>query len=139
MRTDQSILNIQETLRFMKSRLANMQTIIILKIQNNLSNDFLNNLRRKFKSSATVVIKCAFSIENLQPAPVESSEPILNVRYYSTKPYKTTFFNNYVFFSLKNDISKRVIINGQSGSSRRFNRFIYLNFQVLNENSTSIR
>lgn len=56
-----------------------MQTIVILKIQNNLSMIFLNNVRIKFKSTRPVVIKCGFSIENLQLASLEDGEPILNV------------------------------------------------------------
>ena len=36
-----------------------------------------------------------FLIENLQAALVESCEPIVNIRYWSTDPYQTAFFNDY--------------------------------------------
>ena len=44
-------------------------------------NDFLNNVRSKFKASSSVMIKCGFSIESIQPAPTEYNVPILKVRY----------------------------------------------------------
>ena len=37
-----------------------------------------------------------------------------------------------MFYSLKNDILNKVIINGMSGSSWRFRRFITLTVKVLN-------
>ena len=40
----------------------------------------------------------------MQLPPTEYNVPILNVRYLSTEPYKTTYFNDFVFFSLKEDI-----------------------------------
>ena len=75
-----------------KITLANIQTIIILKIQNNLSMIFLNNVRIKFKSTTPVVIKCGFSIENLQLASLEDGKPILNVRYWTNGQIKQRFF-----------------------------------------------
>ena len=72
-------------------------------------------------------MKCGFSLENLQPAPFETSAPIVNFRCWSTDPYQNTFFNDFVFYSLKNDILKRVIANGEGGSSCRFKQLIYLN------------
>ena len=67
----------------------------------------------------------------------DSSEPIMNTKYWTTEPYRTTFID-YVFFSLKNDISKRVTVNGSSGSSWQFNWFIYVNLKVLEGSSTFI-
>ena len=80
--------------------------------------EFLLNVRSKFKSASTgVIIKCGFSIQNIQPAPSDYTVPILNVRYLTTEPYKTTYFNDFIFVSLKEDIQKRVINNGLTGSS----------------------
>ena len=97
-----------------------------------LVNDFLNNFRSKFKTSSQVIMKCGFSLENLQPAPLETSALIVNLRYWSTGPYQTTFFNDYVFYSLKNDVLKRVTANGESRSSWRLKRFSYLNLKSAN-------
>ena len=74
------------------------------------------NGKSKFRANGNVVIKCGFPIQNIQSAPTEYNVPILNVRYWSTDPYKTMYFNDFVFFSLKEDILKRVINNGMTGS-----------------------
>ena len=44
------------------------------------------------------MIKCGFSIENIQPVPSEYNITILNARYWTTEPCKTTFFNDFIFF-----------------------------------------
>ena len=61
-----------------------------------LLNDFVNNFRSNFESSSQVIMEWGFLIENLQAVLVESCEPIVNIRYWSTDPYQTTFFNDYV-------------------------------------------
>ena len=80
-------------------------------------NDFLNGARLKFKASGIVMIKCGFSLEDIQPAPTEHNIHILNVGYWITEPYKTTFFNDFIFFSFKENFLKTVVSNGMSGSS----------------------
>ena len=96
--------------------------------------DFLQNVRLKFKSSdSNFTIKCGFTIENMQLPPTEYDVLILSICYWSTEPYKSTCFNNFAFFSLKENILKRVINNGMTGSSWRFSKFIYLNLKVLKE------
>lgn len=79
---------------------------------------FLKNFRTKFNPQEKyVVIKCGFSIENLQPGPVENDSPVINMRYWSTESYRTKYFNDYILFSLKENILKSVIVNGMSRSS----------------------
>ena len=78
-------------------------------------------------------MKVAFPIENYQRVPQENEAPIINTRYWSTEPYKTKYFNDYVFFSLKENIEKSVIANGMTGSSWPFRRFVYINILVLQE------
>ena len=78
--------------------------------------DFVSNVKNRFVASNGVIIKVGFTIENIQPSPDEISTPIINSRYRSTEPYRTPYFNDYVFFSLKENIEKRVIVNGMSGS-----------------------
>ena len=46
--------------------------------------DFLKNIRSKFTPENHVVIKCGFSIENYQPAPIENDSHIINAQYWST-------------------------------------------------------
>ena len=42
-------------------------------------NTFLNNVRTKFKPNTKLLIKCGFSVVNLQLEPVDSGEPIVNI------------------------------------------------------------
>ena len=63
--------------------------------------DFLNNVRSKFKSSGPGLIKCEFIIENIQQSVYKNSRPIRNTRYWSTDTYRANYFNDYVFHSLK--------------------------------------
>ena len=92
--------------------------------------DFLNNVRNKFRPSGSVLTKCEFIIENVQPAVSDNLRPILNIRYWSTEAYRVTYFNDYVFYNLRQNILSKVISNGMSGSSWRFNRFVLINLPV---------
>ena len=70
--------------------------------------DFLKNIRSKFDSQESYfLIKCGFSIENFQPGPVENDSPIINTQYSSIEPSRTKYFNDYIFFSLKENILKK--------------------------------
>ena len=77
------------------------------------------------------MIKCGFIIENIQQSVSENLRPIFNTRYWSTDAYKETYFNDYVFHSLKQNILSKVIVNGMTGSSWQFNRFVLINLAVL--------
>ena len=92
----------------------------------------MKNIRSKFKPTVLKYFKGTFTIENIQASAVENSEPILNSRFWSTEVYRGVYFNDFMFYSLKNDILNKVIINGMSGSSWRFCRFITLTVKVLN-------
>ena len=95
--------------------------------------NFLRNVNNRFVPNNDFLMKVAFSIENYQRVPQENDAPIINTRYWSTEPYKTKYFNDYVFFSLKENIEKSVIANGMTGSSWPFRRFVYINILVLQE------
>ena len=43
--------------------------------------DFLNKVRSKFRPSGSVLIKCGFIIENVQPEVSDNLRPILNAQY----------------------------------------------------------
>ena len=63
-------------------------------------NDFLINVRNIFSASSQVIIKCSISIENLGPYPIETSTLVINLVDWPMNPCQT-FFNKYIFFSLK--------------------------------------
>ena len=52
----------------------------------------LELLVKMFRATSEDVMKCGFSLENLQPAPLETSAPIVNLRYWSTDPYQTIIY-----------------------------------------------
>ena len=58
-----------------------------------LVDEILKNVKVRFKSNGGVVIKCGFTIENVQPATTEYDIPLSTVRYWSTEPYQTIYFN----------------------------------------------
>ena len=43
--------------------------------------DFLKNIRSRFKSCRLKLIKCSFVVENIQQSVFENLTPILNMRY----------------------------------------------------------
>lgn len=89
---------------------------------------FLLNVKNRVKRPhGEFIIKCGFFLENVQSSPFENEEPIVNLRYWSTEPYQTKSFNDYIYFSLRKGIFKRVINNGMTGISWHFNRFLYFN------------
>ena len=55
--------------------------------------------------------------------------PVVNTRYWTTEPFKTKYFNDYIFYSLRENVLKRVVVNGMSWSSLQFRRFVYLNLK----------
>ena len=79
--------------------------------------DFLRNVRSRFKPKGQVLLKCGFLIENIQQSVQENLRPVVNTRYWTTEPFKTTCFNDYIFYNLRENILERVIVNGMSGSS----------------------
>ena len=77
-----------------------------------------------FTNSEDVVglrlIKSWFMFENIQQSAFENLTPILNTRYWTTDIYKTTYFNDFLFYGLRQNILGKVIVNGMSGSSWKF-------------------
>ena len=88
--------------------------------------DFLKNVRSWFKSSGLKLIKCSFVIENIQRSAFENLRPFLNTRYWTTDVYKSTYFNDFVFYGLRQNILSKVIVNGMSGSSWKFRRLVMI-------------
>ena len=72
------------------------------------------------------LIKCSFVIETIQQSAFENLRPILNTRYWATDVYKATYFNDFVFYGLRQNILSKVIVNGMSGSSWKFRRLVMI-------------
>ena len=64
---------------------------------------------------------------------------LLNTRYWRTETFHSTYFNEFIFFGLIQDILKRVIINNMSGSEWHFKRFVYLALKVLDAEVETFR
>ena len=64
-----------------------------------------------------VLLKCGFLIENIQQPVQENIRPIVNTSYWTTEPFRTTYFYDHIFYSLRENILKRVILNGMSDNS----------------------
>lgn len=75
--------------------------------------NFLRNVRSRFVPSDNKVtrIKCSFSFVNKQLLVYSCDVHLSSLRYWSTNVYKTKYFNDFVHFSLKQNISSRLIIN----------------------------
>ena len=100
--------------------------------------DFLRNVKHQFKAGSKKWIKCSFTIENIQKSLYQGLQSILNTRYWTTPTYDGVHFNNFMFFGLKQDILSRVIINGMSGSSWHFKRFISLAVKILDNDAEEV-
>ena len=77
-----------------------------------------------------VLIRAGFSIENVQQALDNYSEPLVQTRYWSTEPLQSKSFNDFIQFKIRESILKRVINNKLSGSAWNFNKFNYLNVKI---------
>ena len=102
--------------------------------------DFLSNVRKRIKrTDKYFLIRCGFSIENFQPILDNYTEPLKDTRYWSTDPIETRSFNDFVYFNIRESVLKRVINNGLTGSSWRFNRFVYINIKTFNVNESILK
>ena len=102
--------------------------------------EFLFNVKNKIqRSDVDFLIRSGFSLENIQSALDDYKEPLKNYRYWTTDPIQTKSFNDYVYFTIRNSILKRVINNGLTGSSWHFNRFLYINIKIIKVNDQLIR
>ena len=101
-------------------------------------NDFLLNIKHRYQATNKKWFKCSFTIENIQNASSPHLQFLTDNRYWTTETFDAIYFNDFIFFSLKADILKRVIINRLSGSSRYFRRFLNLALKVLDSESLDI-
>ena len=65
-----------------------------------------------------VLIRAGFSIENIQQVLNDNySDPLVQTSYWSTEPYQTKSFNDFVSFKIREGILRRVISNNLTGSA----------------------
>ena len=93
--------------------------------------EFLQNIKYRFHATTKKRFKCSFIIENRQNSIRNDLQPLLNTRYWTTETYDSIYFSDFIFYSLKNDILKRVLVNQLSGSSWYFKRFLNLMVKIL--------
>ena len=98
-----------------------------------LVDQFLSNVKNGvLRSHVDFFIKCGFSLENIQLSPVKNDDALIkNCRYWSTDASETKSFNDFIYFSLRESVLRRVINNGLTGSSWYLNRFLYINVEIL--------
>ena len=93
---------------------------------------FLNAVKNTIpRYDSSVLIRAGFSIENIQQALDNYTEPLTQSRYWSTEPIQTKSFNYFVFFKIKDSILMRVIYNRLTGSAWTFHKFNYINVKIL--------
>ena len=80
-----------------------------------------------------LLIRAGFSIENIQEALGDYSDPLVQTRYWTTETFESKSFNDFISFKLRESVLKRVINNNLSGSAWHFNRFNYMNVKVINQ------
>ena len=87
--------------------------------------DFLTVFENNFvlRNGIVSLFECSFTIINHQPPPRVGFVDILDSCVWQTHVYSENYFNDFGKSDLANDILKRVIINGLTGSSWRFKRF----------------
>ena len=100
--------------------------------------DFLRNVKYKFKPGGEKWIKCSFTIGNIQNSPYKDLRPIINSRYWTTPPYEGICFNGFIFYGLRQNILGRVVINDMSGSSWHFKRFVSLSLKILDNDVEAV-
>ena len=66
----------------------------------------------------------SFTIENIQNSPHQDLSPVINSRYWITPPYEGIYFNDFIFYGLKQNILGRVIINSMFDGSWHFKCFV---------------
>ena len=87
-----------------------------------------------------MLIRAGFSIENVQQVlSNDYSEPLVQTKYWSTEPFQSKSFNDFLFIKIRESILRRVINNNLSGSAWHFNKFNYVNIKIVNESTGLIR
>ena len=100
-----------------------------------IMNDFLLSFETKFSTGDKVKIQASMKLINYQPTEIIDLD---SKRIWMTDVYVYKFFNEFVKSQIKNDLMKRVIINGMSAGSWRFKRFENITVIVTKVNKNSV-
>ena len=93
--------------------------------------DFLNSVYNSFKAfKKKYRFQGYFELVNPQPT-LDNQSFLTENRNWLTNAYKSICFNEFVRSEIPNDIKKRIIFNGLTGSSWYFKRFERLNVTVV--------
>ena len=83
-----------------------------------LGDERLWNVKIKIeRSNADFFKRCLFLLENIQSPSTDDEQPLKGSRYWLTEPIQIKSFNDFVFFSIRESVLKRVITNGLTSSS----------------------
>ena len=95
-------------------------------------NDFLNSVYRSFKPDKNIKYKFQgyFELVNQQKT-IDNQSFLTDDQNWLTNVYSFKHFNEFVRAEIANDITKRIILNGLTGSSWYFKRFERLNITVV--------
>ena len=85
--------------------------------------DFLATFERCFVPTKKAMDQGYMELVNYQPTKIIELE---SKRVWLTDVFTCKFFNQYVRGKMKNYFLKRIIVNGMTGSSWRFKRFVRL-------------
>ena len=91
-----------------------------------------------FCSNTDLYTRCGFSLENMQAPLTNDDVPLTNSCYWSTEPVQTKSFSDFIFFSFRDSILKRVSNNGLTCSSWFFKRFLYINVKTIKDSDQFI-
>ena len=86
--------------------------------------DLLRNVKYNFKPSNRKWSKCSFTKENIQNYPHQDLRPIINSTYWTTPLYEGIYFNDFIFYDLRQNILGRfwvlsmvcLVVHGISGA-----------------------
>ena len=84
------------------------------------------------------MVKYPFTTENIQQPPHQDLRPIQNSRYWTTNSYEGIYFNDFICYGLRQDILIKVIVNGMTGSSWSFRRFISLSMKIIDIDAETV-
>ena len=99
---------------------------------------FLIDVKYNFKPGVKKWSKFSFAIENIQNSPHQDLRPIINSRYWTPPPYEGIYFNDFIFYGLRQSILGRVIITGMPGSSWHLKRFVSLSLKILDNDVEAV-
>ena len=73
-----------------------------------LVDEFLFNFKTRIRRSGTdFLVRCCFSLENIQLPIGDYDQPLKVSRYWSTDPIQTKSFNDFVFFNTREPVLKK--------------------------------